>query len=199
MKNTIAIHETAFVTATYRASMEEISKDRYSHYWSNPKTDQWIENYVNKVSLQEPFVHCLRNRYFYETIKRLIEEQKIEVLINFGCGFSMYPYLFGTELIHIEIDQKHLIEYKQSQIQQWTAAGRLPRRNVHYLSKDFNLEQKELEAEIKAITKGKTSFVLLEGVIFFLSKQSTDTLIDLISRFKGVQRNWILQKGKEKT
>lgn len=185
MKNTIKIHETAFVTATYRASNEELSKDNYSKKWKNPKTDKWIENYVKKVSIEEPFVHCLRNRFFYETIRRLIEQEKIEVLINFGCGFSMYPFLFHERLINIEIDQKDLIDHKKTHIQSLIKKGELPKRKIHYLSKDFNLQKEELESEIKEIVKGKKSFVLLEGVIFFLSRKSTNELVELISKIQS--------------
>ncbi|MCG8332789.1 MAG: class I SAM-dependent methyltransferase [Chitinophagales bacterium] len=185
MKDTIKIHETAFVTATYRASNEALSKDKYSTYWKNPKTDKWIKNYVEKVSLKEPFTHCLRNRFFYETIKQLIDNKEIEVLINFGCGFSMYPFLFGKDLINIEIDQKDIINYKRKEVKQLIKEGKLPDREIHYIAKDFNLEKDELEDEIKSIVKGKPSFVLLEGVIFFLSKESTNELIELIGRIQA--------------
>lgn len=181
MKNTIQIHETAFVTATYRASNEELSKDNYSRYWKNSKTDKWIKNYLEKVSYQELQTHCLRNRYFYETIKRLKENRQIEVLINFGCGFSMYPYLFEKDLINIEIDQKNIINHKKKEVQKLIESGKLPNRQIHYIAKDFNLEKKELAEEIKSIVKGRPSFVLLEGVIFFLSKAITNELFELIT------------------
>ena len=181
MKETIHIHETAFVTATYRASDEELSKDKYSSFWKNAKTDEWIKNYLEKVSFEEPYTHCLRNRYFYETIKRLKKDNEIEVLINFGCGFSMYPFLFERDLIHIEIDQKDIINYKKGEIQKLIKAGKLPDRQIHYIAKDFNLEKAELVKEIKSIVKDKPSFALLEGVIFFLSKEITNELFELIS------------------
>lgn len=185
MNSRINIHETAFVTATYRASNEELSKDNYSSLWQNSKTDSWIENYLKKVSLEEPFVHCLRNRFFYDKINSLIQKEGIEVLINFGCGFSMYPFLFGEELINIEIDQTELIDYKKNQINKWIIEGKLPSRKIHYIAKDFNLEKDELENEIKSITKGKPSFILLEGVIFFLTETSTNDLIELFSRIQS--------------
>ena len=184
MKNIIKIHETAFVTATYRASNEELSKDKYSSYWKNTKTDKWIKNYVKKVSLEEPFTHCLRNRFFYETLKRLINNKEIEVLINFGCGFSMYPFLFEKDLINIEIDQKDIINYKKNEVQKLIREGNLPERQIHYIAKDFNLEKDELENELKSIIKGKPSFVILEGVIFFLNKTSTNELIELITNIQ---------------
>ena len=181
----IKIHETAFVTATYRASNEELSKDKYSDFWRNPGTDRWIDNYVNKVSLMEPFTHCLRNRYFYETIRRFVEEQQIEVVVNFGCGFSMYPFLFQETLVHVEIDQQDIINYKKNEIQELVNLGQLPKREIHYIAKDFNLQKDELESELKSIIKGRRSFVLLEGVIFFLSKTSTEELINLFSRIQA--------------
>lgn len=185
MNSTIKIHETAFVTATYRASNEELSKDSYSSLWKNSKTDIWIENYLKKVSIEEPFVHCLRNRFFYDQINSLIEKEGIEVLINFGCGFSMYPFLFSEELINIEIDQTELIDYKKNQINKWIIEGKLPSRKIHYIAKDFNLEKDELENEIKSITQDKPSFILLEGVIFFLTEKSTKELIELFSRIQS--------------
>lgn len=180
MNGSITIHETAFVIATFRASNEALSKDLYSHYWKNPKTDDWIKNFLEKVSADEPFTHCLRNRFFYETVKKLIANKEIEVLINFGCGFSMYPFLFDKELINIEIDQLEIINYKKKEIQRLIKEGKLPEREIHYLAKDFNLEKKELEKELKSIIKGKRSFAILEGVIFFLNKTITNELIELI-------------------
>ncbi len=184
MNTTIEIHETAFVTATFRASNEELSKDLYSDYWRNKKTDNWNKNYVQKVSLEEPFLHCLRNRFFYETIKKLIDKKEIEAIINFGCGFSMYPFLFEDDIIHVEIDQQNIINYKKNRIQNWVKEGKLPNRKIHYLAKDFNSQKKELEGEIKSIIGDKPSFVILEGVVFFLSETSTNELIDLISRIQ---------------
>lgn len=58
--------------------------------------------------------------------------------------------------------------------------GKLPERKIHYIAKDFNLEKEELEIELKSIVGNKRSFVLLEGLIFFLSKTITNELIELI-------------------
>jgi O-methyltransferase involved in polyketide biosynthesis len=184
MDGSIKIHETAFMTATYRASNEALSKDPYSRYWTNPQTDEWNRHYGEKVSPDEPFTHCLRNRFFYETIQQLVQNNEIEVLINFGCGFSMYPYLFDSNLMHIEIDQQDVIEYKKAAVDELQNAGKLPKRNIHYISKDFNLEKQELVDEIKSITQGRTSFVLLEGVIFFLNQKITEELFDLIAQIQ---------------
>lgn len=181
MEDAIKIHETAFVTATFRATHEELSKDKYSKYWRNPRTDEWIEKFTQNVSNFEAFTHSLRNRFFYETIKNLIVHKEIEVLINLGCGFSMYPFLFEKEIINIEIDQEEIIEYKKNKIEELIEDGKLPSRKIHYIAHDFNAQEKDLAIELKSIVKDKPSFVLLEGLIFFLSEKVTNELMDLIS------------------
>jgi hypothetical protein len=66
MASSLDIHETAFVTAAYRASDPKLSKDSFANLWSNRKTDTWIAQYVKAVSPIEPLAHCLRNRYFFK-------------------------------------------------------------------------------------------------------------------------------------
>ena len=177
VKSSIQIHETAFVTSTYRSRKEALSKDIYAKLWNNAQTDAWIEEYLRAVSEYEVFTHCLRNRYFFETIKRLFEQGKIEYLINFGCGFSMYPFLLNEDLIHIEIDKEDVIEYKKERVKKWMNNGTLPSRKIHYVSQDFNKENEELISKIISITLQKPSFILIEGVLFFISQSDIDRLM----------------------
>ena len=97
----IQIHETAFFTSSFRAFNEALSGDKYAKLWLNPKTDAWIQEYLTEVSSEETYTHCLRNRFFLETIKDLAASKQIEVLINFGSGFSMYPFLLDESLIPV--------------------------------------------------------------------------------------------------
>ena len=184
MKPSIKIHETAFMTSTYRSRDEVLSKDIYAKLWNNEKTNQRIREYLTAVSKDEVFTHCLRNRYFFETVKRLFKEGKFEYLINFGCGFSMYPFLLDEELIHIEIDKKDIIEHKKECIENWVRKGSLPNRKIHYVTQDFNTENEEFIEEINAVTRQKKSFILTEGVLFFLGKSDIDRLF---KTFKTLQ------------
>lgn len=181
-KNSIEIHETAFVTSNYRSGDTELSKDIFASLWYNDKTDTWIEDYLNSVSKEEPYTHCLRNRFFYEKIKN----SKVEVVINFGCGFSMYPFLLAENLIHIEIDKPDIIAYKKDAIENWTLGGQLPERNIHYIGTDFTKDYElELFEQISTIKQGKPSFILIEGVLFFLSANETLKLFDLFHKIQG--------------
>ena len=186
MKNKIEIQETAFVTSTFRSVDEELSKDMYAKLWKNRKTDAWIKNYLASVSKDEAIAHCLRNRYFYEKIKELSENGEIEVLINFGCGFSMYPFMLSENLINIEIDKPEIIDFKREKIEKWQETNELPKREIHYISTNFSQENdKFILSEINSIKKEKKSFILIEGVLFFLSKNDTDRMFEL---FRKIQK-----------
>lgn len=185
-KDNIEIHETAFVTSSFRAWDDQLSKDTFARLWHNTKTEQWIADYLSQVSSEEPFTHCLRNRYFLDTIKGLMHENEIETLINFGSGFSMYPFLLEDGLINIEIDKPEIIHFKQSKVEQWQRENRLPRRNIHFIGVDFSKKYSEdLRSKINAIKGNKSSFILIEGVLFFLNRPETNLLFDFFSTIQG--------------
>lgn len=54
MDSNIAIHETAFVTSTFRAYNEPLSQDPFAKLWRNKKTETWIARYLDEVSQEEP-------------------------------------------------------------------------------------------------------------------------------------------------
>ena len=178
----IQIHETAFFTSSFRAFNEALSGDKYAKLWLNPKTDAWIQEYLTEVSSEETYTHCLRNRFFLETIKDLAASKQIEVLINFGSGFSMYPFLLDESLIHIEIDKPEIVNYKASKIEEWQNEKKLPKRDLHFVGVDFSEDYKtKLLEQIQQIKGGKPCFILIEGVLFFLDKAETDGLFSFFN------------------
>lgn len=182
----IEIHETAFVTSTFRSFNESLSQDNFAKLWRNTKTEKWIEEYLEQVSSEETYTHCLRNRYFLDTIKELVDTNKIEVVINFGCGFSMYPFLLDEKLINIEIDKPEVIDYKKSKIKNWQKNDILPQRNIHFIGVDFSENYKEdLLSRIFSIKKDKPCFILIEGVLFFLDRKETDNLFDFFNMIQN--------------
>lgn len=117
-KENIQIHHTAFLISNFRSYDEDLSQDVYAKLWNSQANEKWIKQYLQEVSTEEVYSHCLRNSYFLDTIKGLIQENKIEVLLNFGCGFSMYPYLIDEEIIHIEIDKTEVLDFKNLKIKE---------------------------------------------------------------------------------
>jgi len=182
----INIHETAFVTAAFRAGDIDLSMDRFAHLWANPIVANHAMSYSSAVSAYEGYAHCLRNRYFHDTIKQLISKENIDVIINFGCGFSMYPFLLDASIQYIEIDKGDVITYKKAETEAWQKEGLLPERNITYLEADFNAASlHDLYKQLAEIKSGKRSFILLEGVLFFLGKSDTIRLFDLFNLLQG--------------
>jgi O-methyltransferase involved in polyketide biosynthesis len=178
----IEIHETAFLTSTLRSLNEDLSQDYFAKLWRNTKSDKWIKKYLDLVSSEETNTHCLRNRYFLDTIKKLVDDNDVEVLINFGCGFSMYPFLLDERLIHIEIDKPEIIDYKKSKLMNWQKTNTLPKRNIHFIAVDFSEDYKQdLLTKIFSIKNNKPCFILIEGVLFFLDRKETDMLFDFFN------------------
>lgn len=180
------VHETAFVTCAFRSMHEELSGDSYAHLWTDRKTKQLSESYLNAVTPEESAAHSLRNRFYLDTISNLYRNGSVEILINFGCGFSMYPFLLPETLRHIEIDLPHLIDYKKEKIANWQKEGRLPHRDISYIRCDFATDfESELLHTIRSLKGHAPCFILLEGVLFFLDEKGTDTLFSLFHALQG--------------
>lgn len=180
------IHETAFVVSTYRSHHEDVSKDTYAKLWNNPSTNKLIPEILENVSRHEAILHSLRNRFFHESMKSFFENNRGGTLINFGSGFSMYQFLMNDNVSTIEIDKKDIIEYKKEKIDQWIQEGKLPDRDIVYISIDFNtLSEEKIVQSLKPYIKKEPIFILLEGVLFFLNQQTTKKLFKV---FKNIQR-----------
>lgn len=182
----ITIHETAFVTARFRATDAALSGDRYAHLWQHPQTDQWIASYLQQVSPEEPYTHCLRNRFFLETLNRLVADEGIQVVLNFGCGFSMYPFLAKASLRFIEIDKPEIVDFKKQVVDKWQQEKILPHRQVDYIGVDFTTAYEAgLHKSILPLVDGKKTLIILEGVLFFLSMTQAVQLFDF---FNSIQQ-----------
>ncbi|MEB8327984.1 class I SAM-dependent methyltransferase [Flavobacteriaceae bacterium KMM 6897] len=181
-KKYLEIHETAFITSTFRSIEEDLSQDHFAKLWRNSKTEKWVKEYLAKVSSEEIYTHCLRNRYFLDSIKDLLDNQEIEVLINFGSGFSMYPFLLNERMIHIELDKPEIVDYKKEKILNWQKNNTLPERNIHFIGVDFSKNyEADVLTKILSIKKNKSCFILIEGVLFFLDREETENLFNFFN------------------
>lgn len=186
MEQKINIHETAFVTAFFRANDANLSKDRYARLWENENVARHARSYSSAVSPYEGTAHCLRNRYFYDTLTDVIEKENVDILFNFGCGFSMYPFLLDAKLHYIEIDTADVIAYKKERTLAWQKNGMLPLRNITFMEADFNAPSlQDLYEQLASIKGNQKSVILLEGVLFFLGKGDTKRLFELFNKLQG--------------
>ncbi len=179
------IHETAFVVSTYRSHHEDISKDTYAKLWNNPATDAIIPDIFKRVSKYEAILHSLRNRFFYERMNTFFKKNEGGTLINFGAGFSMYQFSFGNYVNTIEIDKKDIIDYKKDKVDHWTKEGKLPTRDITYSAIDFNKNTPtEIIASLRPLIQKEPTFILLEGVLFFLDRKTTNTLFEVFKKLQ---------------
>jgi len=180
------IHETAFIVSTYRSYYEEISKDLYAKLWNNSDTDALIPDILNTVSSHEALMHSLRNRFFHERMKTFFESNRGGTLVNFGSGFSMYQFSFDQNVTTIEIDKQDIIDYKKEKVDEWIKTGKLPQRNIQYTAIDFTKNSvEEIVNLLKPMIKIQPIFILIEGVLFFLDRKTTNTLFNV---FKEIQK-----------
>jgi len=181
------IHETAFIVSTYRSYYENISKDIYAKLWCNPNTEALIPSILNTISKEEPILHSIRNRYFYERLKSFFKKNENGTFINFGAGFSMYQFLLNNSISTIEIDKKDIIQYKKQKIETWIGDDTLPMRDIQYINLDFNSDPEQyMITSIKKRIAHRPTFILLEGVLFFLNPTITSKLFRV---FKSIQKD----------
>ena len=90
-------------------------------------------------------------------------------------------------MIHIEIDQPEIVDYKKLQLQEWEIKNILPKRNIYFIGVDFSKNyQQELYTKIQSIKGDQSTFILIEGVLFFLTREETNRLFDF---FNTIQKN----------
>ncbi len=172
------------MTSMFRAMNTTLSNDLYSKLWNNRKTKVWVDDYLTEVSEEEVNTHCVRNRFFLEKIKERLTE--IDILINFGAGFSMYPFLLDESIVHIEIDKPAIVNYKKAKISNWIETSELPRRDIHFLGTDFSKDYEEgLYVQIDGIKKDKKSLILLEGVLFFLDLNQAKGIFNFFDKIQN--------------
>lgn len=180
------IHETAFIVSTYRSLHPEVSKDPYAHLWNNAKTNGILPEILSSISEHEPFLHSIRNRFFIEKMVPFFKQHPNGTLINFGSGFSMYQFVLPETVLTIEIDKEDILQYKKEKITEWMNDGTLPKRKIEYLSMDFNaISMDEKIHEIQNLLSATPTFILLEGVLFFLNSKTTDSLFEI---FRTLQK-----------
>lgn len=181
------IEDTAFVCAEYRARDVALSGDPFAHLWPTAKTKEWVGSYLAEVSGEEAFVHCLRNRFWLEEIGNFLNRFPEACFVNFGCGFSLYPFVSEDRHTFVEVDVKDVIEFKRAKSEQLIKEGKLPARKIEWVVSDFEDQDSydNLRQRLISRISGRPSFFLIEGVLFYLSK---DAASSLFSMFKELQK-----------
>ncbi len=173
------VHDSALIVNAFRARKVHISADKFAALWISKESDIWADNYAKKVGSTEILVHALRHRFFLECLTQFLANSPNGVFINIGAGFTNYPYLISSKVPCCEIDTEVNIRFKQQKLAEFELQGELPHRLIKFVPvNDLNnlAEISNLELGLREWIGDRASFVLFEGVFFYLN----------IAAFEGV-------------
>ncbi len=173
------VDASAHVVNCFRAKYTNISLDNFAHLWVAKPTERLANRYLQEVGESEDIAHCLRHRFFLERLREFSIQATKGVFINIGAGFTNYPYLLNTPIPSCEVDKPNLVESKQQRIQKLQSSHQLPERDILFIpTKDLNKssENKKLFDSLSQWIDSRQSFVLMEGLLYWLSQDSVNSL-----------------------
>ena len=182
------VDASAHVVNCFRAKYTNISLDNFAHLWVTKTAEKLANRYLKEVGESEDIAHCLRHRFFLERLREFHIQVTNGVFINIGAGFTNYPYLINTPIASCEVDKPNLIKSKQQRIQKLQSSQQLPERDILFLcTTDLNnsSENKKLFDSLSQWIGSRQSFILMEGLLYWLSQDSVNSL------FKHLQQTQI--------
>jgi O-methyltransferase involved in polyketide biosynthesis len=126
---------------------------------------------------------ALRNRFFLERLNNCNNRNINTVFVNIGAGFTSYPFLIDRPCPCVEVDYPHVIGFKRSMIEKWRSEELLPERKVDFFEADLTDEKdvKLLENYLAPLLAGTPSFILMEGLTYYLDVRVLNRLFVLFS------------------
>jgi O-methyltransferase involved in polyketide biosynthesis len=174
------ISATAFVVNVSRSMRVDISRDTYAHLWVTEEARQLWDRLAREVYPYDQISSSLRNRFYLEQLTKVINTNQKPAFVNIAAGFSNYPFLVDASCRCAEVDFGHIIAYKEERLNQWQQTGVLPRREVERLGADLTSDaDRERLSQSLETWWGGPSFVMMEGLTYYLSPQ---VLSDLLRR-----------------
>jgi methyltransferase (TIGR00027 family) len=170
---------TACWTAAVRAR-ESRREDRLFH-------DPWAEALAGEEGaswvLQRPedsiVTIALRTRYFDDFLEQITSLDEIRQVVLLAAGYDTRAFRLNwpAGVCVFEMDQPSIMDYKEAVLQSLGAAALCERRVIR---KDLTDRWKE--ALVKAgFDPTKPSCFLLEGILFYLSNETTMEIIDSVT------------------
>ena len=186
------ISDSAFLVNESRARRRRMSRDHCAEQWVLPKQRERVrklwEDYSREVYRMDDVVVSLRNRFFLDRLQAFVRTHSEAVLVNLGAGFTSYPFLLDRGIRALEVDLPHVTAYKKLRINDLRKARVLPDRPIEFC--DANLNHLDdlvcLEKALTSILEGKSSFILMEGLTYYLDPQSLDKLFGVFLKHQSV-------------
>jgi len=178
------VHDSALIVNAFRAKYPRVSSDRFAALWITEESEKWANAYAEKVGPTEVLVHALRHRFFLDELNRFLEIFPDGVFINIGAGFTNYPYLIASITPCCEIDTELNLIFKKKKLAEFNLNGAIPDRMIKFITVDdlnnFN-EITALSLVLKEWVDGHPSFVLFEGVFFYLKPETISFLYSILA------------------
>jgi O-methyltransferase involved in polyketide biosynthesis len=173
------ISESALLVNESRARNVALSGDVYAHLWVTGATRSLWEAFSRDVYPHDAIELGVRNRFFLTGLASFVNHRRDPVFVNVGAGFTSYPFLVDARCRTIEIDFPHVIDVKRARLDAWRRDGILPARDVDFLAADLARPDDigRIEDELASRIAGAPSFILMEGLTYYLSNAALDSLL----------------------
>ena len=180
------LSDSAFLVNESRARAEALSHDPYAKLWVDDEVRALWQRFNDEVYSLDSQALAIRNRFFLEQADRFFADEPQGVFVNVAAGFTSYPYLFKNPVEAVEIDLPGVVDFKKKKLQAFQKGNLLPKRKVDYFSVDLNCAQDRqvLESDLKSRINDRPSFILLEGITYYLLKDSFLEILKLACRLQ---------------
>jgi O-methyltransferase involved in polyketide biosynthesis len=174
---------TAFVVNLSRARQVALSGDEYAHLWVTPETQALWDELAREVYPHDDVSLSLRNRFYLTRLRAFVAAHPTPTFVNLGAGFTSYPQLVDARCRSIEVDLPGIVTYKRDRVDAWVRDGLLPLRPLTFHAADL-MQPVDLDALATALVDwcAGPSFVLMEGLVYYLARPALDRLFAMLAR-----------------
>jgi O-methyltransferase involved in polyketide biosynthesis len=180
------ISESALLVNESRARNVSLSRDRFAHLWVGESTRALWEAFSREVYPHDAIELGARNRFFLESLAAFTDSVADPVFVNVGAGFTSYPFLLERPCTCIEIDYEHVVAVKRRKIEAWRREEILPARNIEFMAADLARDEdlRRLEEQLASRFAGSPSFILMEGLTYYLAPAGMETLLEIFRKLQ---------------
>ena len=180
------ISASAFLVNESRARNEALSLDIHAKLWVDEDVRKLWTQFNDEVYNRDPRAMAVRNRFFLGRLNDFFSRHPGGLFLNIAAGFTSYPYLMDPRVETVEVDLPDVVTYKSRRVKEFQEAGQLPRRRVCFLAADLNSDpgRRALEASLAGIIRERPSFILLEGISYYLDPVAFGDLMAQAARIQ---------------
>jgi O-methyltransferase involved in polyketide biosynthesis len=99
---------------------------------------------------------------------------------------TSYPFLLKNPCDCLEIDDQHLVSFKQENLRTWQNQGKLPLRNLSFFAADLHNpgDLDRVKQTLKSTIQERPSYVLMEGITYYLDLTVIQQILDILGQYQ---------------